>query len=202
MARASFDILRAMELDDLVVAARAGDRQAMKIVLTRATAIVRGFLRWRCAEQELDDLSQTVVARVMPRLHSYRVGGGRAFESWVRGIARNVLREAGAHQQRDGRLGRALADVRPSSDPSPSALVYASQRRALFDQELTRIDDRLSRVLEHVLSCDDLAAFAESEGITLAYARVLKTRAVAVMSERLRACEKTPSSIPRSSSSK
>ena len=194
-----------MTLDGLVVAARAGDQRAWSKLTQSITASVRKlFVQRGHGKHEIEDLTQITLLRVMLRLHSYQpepAVEGRSdqsasdlrFTSWLRGIVRNVSREAWRHRRRTQRLQDRLTHIRRSPTPSLGTQLLTKQRRDLLGDETALLDSRSQRAIANAFG-GDAGTFAEREGITRGYARVVKSRAIAHLRERVRAHENTPSS--------
>jgi RNA polymerase sigma-70 factor (ECF subfamily) len=74
----------------LVVAARAGDRDAMCEIYERHVARVRAHvMRILGDEHDADDVTQQVFAKLLTELHRYRPGEAR-FMAWVLRVAHNA----------------------------------------------------------------------------------------------------------------
>ena len=78
---------------DLVERAKAGDEDARQHLVEASLGYVRTMLlRVAGPSQELDDLQQDVVVRILTNLHRFR--GGDLFSTWVGAICINTARDA------------------------------------------------------------------------------------------------------------
>jgi RNA polymerase sigma factor (sigma-70 family) len=86
--------------DSMVVAARAGDRDALNELLCRHLPVVYALVRQGLDnEHDVDDVVQDVMVRAVRQLPALKSPG--SFRSWLIAI---TVRQIGTHQ---GRLGRA-----------------------------------------------------------------------------------------------
>jgi RNA polymerase sigma-70 factor (ECF subfamily) len=102
-------------VDDLVEAARSGDRAAFGELYERFARLVHGVLLAHVERDDVDDLLQEVFLRAMRQLHTLREPA--AFGSWIATLARN---EARMHH-RARKLTVDLSDdiPGPSVEPAP-----------------------------------------------------------------------------------
>jgi RNA polymerase sigma-70 factor, ECF subfamily len=121
----------------IVVAARAGDRDAMREIYVRYAARVRAHvLRILGDEHDADDVTQQVFAKLLTELDRYRPGEAR-FMAWVLRVAHNAaidhLRRTRTVPYEEVRQLDASAD--PSAEKARTALhtALASLPRAQRD---------------------------------------------------------------------
>ena len=84
--------MSAPTLDDLVRAAQAGDRTAFAAVVEALASDLHAFVAARAPDAEsVEEAVQAAFVTAWERLDDYR--GGGVFAAWLKGIARNRLRE-------------------------------------------------------------------------------------------------------------
>ena len=121
--------------DELVAAARAGDRDAVAELATRYLPLVYSMVG-RAADSDLDvdDIVQETMVRVVTGLAGLRDGG--RFRSWVVTIALRQLTDARgvARQARLSRAGR-LTELVERPDPASDFVGLAMLRQALTREQ-------------------------------------------------------------------
>ena len=169
--------MNANEIDDIIDRVGRGETSAY-------AGIVRAYQHqiWRVAvfalqsREETEDLVQQAFVIAYRDLDRYQ--RGRDFGAWLRGIARNLVREHIRRRVREGRNYRsyhvhlaALGTEDASRDEREASLRKAlgECRDELSDQARTAIELRYERAL-------DFAAIADAIGRTVAGARQLLQR--------------------------
>lgn len=76
---------------ELIASAAGGDRDAQQRLLESQYGFVRRMLYRLAGPNDLDDLQQTVLLKLLTSLGSFR--GRSAFSSWVAGICVNVCKD-------------------------------------------------------------------------------------------------------------
>ncbi len=89
-------------LDALVRSVRSGEREAFRRIVLAVQGELRLFIAWRLGvASEVEDVLQETLLTAYNRLDTYRCGG--TFRAWLRGIARNHIRQT---QRERGRLAQ------------------------------------------------------------------------------------------------
>jgi RNA polymerase sigma-70 factor, ECF subfamily len=137
-------------LDHVMQAAIRGDAQAAHTLVVRVLPRVRNLIRYLVRGDDVDDLTQDALIKVLERLPSFR-GEGR-FESWVDGVTMRVTLRSVSRQRADVRRHQnAPIDevASPSCDrPSPR---YLARRRAVEALDQLPNAQRVALVMHHVL---------------------------------------------------
>ena len=130
--------------DDLVRAAQAGDRGAFASLVESLASDLHAFVAARAPDAEaVEEAVQAAFVTAWERLHEYR--GGGVFPAWLKGIARNRLREDLRARRRHCTLST-QAD-QPWLDACDQALdadseLIAETRLRRLDACLQRLDER------------------------------------------------------------
>lgn len=174
-------------MDQLVVAARNGDREAFE-ALVRATTTEVYTLAYRLTGNEEDarDVVQDAYLRAYKGLARFR--GDAQFSTWMHRITANCASTlmSGRRRRRHEELpdDAAIADLRPESDPAIMAEAGALRQR--LDSALAELPPRLRAVvvLRDVYDLPHEAIAAEL-GISEAAAKVRLHRARRKLRERM-----------------
>jgi RNA polymerase sigma-70 factor (ECF subfamily) len=117
--------------DQLLRAFRRGDATALGTLIGRHQRALHGYLQAMCGSRtEADDLFQETWRRVIRNPRSFR---GGAFNAWLWRIARNLLVDRLRRRRPSVSLddvteaGTAFADLTPSTEPGPAALLEAAE---------------------------------------------------------------------------
>ena len=112
--------------EDLVDAARRGDRTAFSLLVARDRGLVYGYAYARlCDREEAEDVAQETFARAYLSLATLR--GAGAWRAWLLRITANLCTDALRRQQR--RRTQPLDPLWPDGAPSPETQVLATERR-------------------------------------------------------------------------
>jgi RNA polymerase sigma-70 factor (ECF subfamily) len=131
-------------------AAAGGDVQAAQALLLRVLPRVRNLIRYLVRGEDLDDLTQDALLKVLERLASFR-GEGR-FEAWVDGVTvRVTLRNMGKRRMDESRVSAALPDELAGQPGSRPSTRYVSRRRAVEALDQLPMPQRVTLVMHHVL---------------------------------------------------
>jgi RNA polymerase sigma-70 factor (ECF subfamily) len=117
--------------DQLVVLAKAGDREAFGVLTTRHLDRVYQFVQFslKMPGSAAEDLTQEVFLLAFRGLRTF--SGRSLFRTWLYGIAKNVCRRHYATFQRDLRLCETdVALLVPDAQPSVVSVLEAQQARA------------------------------------------------------------------------
>ena len=137
-------------LEAQIEAAIGGDTQAAQALLLRVLPRVRNLIRYLVRSEDLDDLTQDALLRVLERLSSYR-GEGR-FEAWVDGVVvRVTLRNLSKRRVDQSRYQGALPDELASQQGSRPSTRYLARRRAVEALDQLPAPQRITLVMHHVL---------------------------------------------------
>ncbi len=120
----------------LVEAARRGDRSAYGRLYDRYAHMVHGILLARVPPNEVDDLTQDVFLKAMPRLGSLREAA--RFGAWLAAIARN-------------RANDFFRRAKPTADLSESLVVEKIEDRAASSAQIAEA----SAILEAIRTLPD-----------------------------------------------
>ncbi len=139
-----------IDLTPTIHAAQRGDADAMQTLVAAMLPRVRNLVRYLVRGDDIDDLSQDALLKVLERLGSYRAEG--RFESWVDGVTLRVtLRALSKRRAEARRKDHTEADELAQSPHLPTSARYVSRRRAV--QALDQLPDaqRHALVMHHVL---------------------------------------------------
>jgi RNA polymerase sigma-70 factor, ECF subfamily len=171
-------------LDEVVVQALAGDREALGKVLGIIRPIIVRYVRARIGSAErsglsADDVAQEVCLAAITALPRYK-DQGRPFLAFVYGIAAHKV--ADAHRA----AGRNRADAtdtlpdRPSSDIGPEQMAIDSESAARMDRLLAVLPEKQREILIlRVVVGMSAEETAEAVGSTAGAVRVAQHRAIA-----------------------
>ena len=156
------------QLRALIDAAVGGDPHAAQALLLRVLSRVRNLIRYLVRGEDVDDLAQDVLLKLLERLPSYR-GEGR-FEAWVDAVTLRVtLRSMGKRRLDRSRFSREMPDEAPAaSDPAPSPRQLAS-KRAVEALDHLPAAQRVALVMHHVLgmTVNEIAEEVDAPGETV-----------------------------------
>jgi RNA polymerase sigma-70 factor, ECF subfamily len=177
-------------LDEVVVAVRRGDRDAIAAVYLAVAPGLRGFLRRRVGHGEVaDDLVEQAFVALLEQHDGFR-GDGRALRAWLYRTARNDLADwrkradrRSDHELRPAHLARADATAR-ADDPATRV------DDAAFDPELEaalrRCTDEQREVLElRLVAGLPVADVAALTGRTAGAVKLLQHRALRRLAQLL-----------------
>jgi RNA polymerase sigma-70 factor, ECF subfamily len=171
-------------LDEVVVQAVAGDREALARVLGIIRPIVVRYVRARIGSAErsglsADDVAQEVCLAAITALPRYK-DQGRPFLAFVYGIAAHKV--ADAHRA----AGRNRADAtdtlpdRASSDLGPEQMAIDSESAARMDRLLATLPEKQREIIIlRVVVGMSAEETAEAVGSTAGAVRVAQHRAIA-----------------------
>ncbi|HEX2676612.1 MAG TPA: sigma-70 family RNA polymerase sigma factor [Polyangiales bacterium] len=134
-----------------IAAAVSGDAQAAHALVLRVLPRVRNLVRYLVRGDDIDDLSQDALLKILERLHSYRSEG--RFEAWVDGVTMRVtLRNLQKKRADVKRFPRSEVDELASRGTGAhGSATYASRRRAVDALDQLPDAQRLALVMHHVL---------------------------------------------------
>lgn len=140
----------AAELPGLIAAAVGGDPHAAQKLLLRVLVRVRNLIRYLVRGEDVEDLTQDVLLKLLERLPSYR-GEGR-FEAWVDAVTLRVtLRNMGKRRLDWSRFPRDLPDEPPASSSAPPSARHLASKRAVEALDHVPMAQRVALVMHHVL---------------------------------------------------
>lgn len=165
--------MKAATFDDLLSAARHGDRASAGVLWQRHVSFVCGAIRRRLSpalrrRYDSDDIAQSVFADVLRGLPRFENRGEIAFRHWLLLKAENKVRD----KARAFRHGRSVAPERGGSvapdiaGPSRSPSEFAAERSQddRLAEAMRALGDE-SRLLVH-LRAEDGMSFAEIAEVT------------------------------------
>lgn len=144
----------------LIVAARAGDREAFAALVALRDRGLRRFVAARAWDRDqLEEVVQATWVAAWRGLSGWR--GDGPFAAWLTGIARNQLRRAAEdRRRRGGASDEALAGL-AAVDPDAAEAEETEARAARLDDCLARLEPRLrTMLLAHDRDGEALAALA------------------------------------------
>jgi RNA polymerase sigma-70 factor (ECF subfamily) len=149
----------------LVDAARTGDEEALRRLLSQSYPLVR---RWTSAHgadpSEVEDVTQDVMVAVVRKLPSFR--GESRFTSWLYRVCRNAWIDRTKAQQRRERLAAPLESVESTSEGQPAP--HLENPAAVLEQkamreQIIRAFGALSARQREVLDLSDMQGFNSQE---------------------------------------
>jgi RNA polymerase sigma-70 factor (ECF subfamily) len=172
-----------VELQDAVVQARDGDREALAVLYTRYRPEVEAYLRRRvAAPADAEDLAQQTFVRVLGALD--RFDPSRPFNVWLFHIAKNLLRD----YYRTRKVSAPLESDGWNTDPHPSAeeMVTAPLLSADLEAAIAMLPAR-QRWIVRMRFVDDRTPgeIARALGTTEAAVRQAQARALKSLRARL-----------------
>ena len=167
------------ELTGLLLAARDGDRSALRAFVERTQGEVWRFVANQVGTAEADDVTQDAYVRAWRAMPAYRRDSSA--RTWLLAITRRACVDALRRRGRRARLGARLAGVAPRDAPDP-AQVHALD--ALVEQ--LDPDRREAFVLTQLLGCSYAEAAAVC-GVAVGTIRSRVARARADLIEQLAA---------------
>ena len=170
------------ELTRLFLAARDGDRTALRQAVRASQADVWRLARHLVGPDEADDVTQDTFVRAWRALPGYR--GDSSARTWLLSIARRACADAVRRTVRRRRLAERVAGGAGTGASADGSGAHAVG--ALVD-ELPR-DQRVAFVLTQIVGCS-YAEAAEACGVPIGTIRSRVARAREQLVETLRASE-------------
>lgn len=184
--------------------ARAGDVDALEALLKRHEAALRRFLRWRLPRKygallSEDDLMQETYAEAF--LFIGRIEPHRSFESWLRQVALNNLRDAlrGINAMRRGGTGRnvepkrgsesalVLVDALADTATTPSQAAARGEVSGVVAHAIGRLPNAYGEVVRlYDLECVPVEQVARRLGCSVGAVYMRRARALAMLRNLLR----------------
>ncbi len=181
--------------DTLLVAAKAGDKEALGELLVRHGPVVRSGLqinpKWQSV-LEPNDVMQVTYFEAFEQIDRFS-GNGPSFRRWLRRIANNNLKDAIQALERAKRPHPDKRIERTSSEESPEALfgmlkgasntpskhAAMNEVRALLESEIDRLPSDYRKVIrEHFLDGHSVSEIAKDMGRTAGAVHLLRIRAL------------------------
>jgi len=152
--------------------ARAGDPRALRQFYDGHQAQVRGHLyRLLGPDSEIDDLVQTVFARVFIALSSFK--GSSTLSTWIYRITTNTTHNLLRHRFRRGRVKAAFQ-------------WWLSGRATQLQASQSDVRDEASRVLQHLApDLREVFVFYHYEGLTLQEIAQILDKPLSTIGDRL-----------------
>jgi len=149
---------------------------------------LRRFIRMQNNTTESDeDIFQEAVATAFQEVERgrYQPRNGVPFTAYVKGIARNKIREARRRTQRWGMVPLEVVEFSLADSPvkQPEAAYERRQRQAHFYQGLAQLPDGRKQVLERVVRGEGTAEIAAAMHISEDLVRQHKSRGIRVLRE-------------------
>jgi RNA polymerase sigma-70 factor (ECF subfamily) len=143
---------------------QSGDLEALKELLTLHEASVTRYIKSKTHRQDVDDRRQEVWVRVMNRAASFDTEAKGRFDTWLIGIAWNVVREARVHRF-PGDL-ETPEDVSDLQDAVPEQAEHEQRQRAIKRAVASLPDDQRQAVLLHYFGGKSMDEVAEAAATT------------------------------------
>jgi RNA polymerase sigma-70 factor (ECF subfamily) len=168
------------ELEQLVAAARGGDRAAFQKLVEQTTPLVRRAVGGLVRPEHVDDVVQNVYLKLYEQLDRYQVQEGSRFQAWLAVVARRTALDFLRRER------RAMQTVSLDSDAGQAALEETVDRGATLDREvlasiqdvLTQLSERERQmVLMHYMAGQSYAEIAQATGTSPNTVRTLLARA-------------------------
>jgi RNA polymerase sigma-70 factor (ECF subfamily) len=158
----------------LVVAARAGSRDAFDVLVDRYRApVVRLAYRLTRDADEAKDIAQDAFFRAYRRLADFHPD--RPFARWLFVIARNASLDALRRRRRAAALG---SEGEPLQEPGPEEIALRNEEAERVRQALESLPDRYRLVLElYYVSGLRYREIAEALGIPIGTVKTFLSRA-------------------------
>lgn len=142
----------------LVVRAQGGDREALRLLLTRhADALYSRVILPRAGDPSVaEDILKDTMVTAIEKIDTFR-WQGRSIYFWLRQIAANKVIDHHRGTGRAGRLVRALTGepepaILPTRSPDPEAVLIAQEERRLnaerIQAAMQQINPRYRRAIE------------------------------------------------------
>jgi len=166
----------------LVVAARAGSRDAFDVLVDRYRApVVRLAYRLTRDADEAKDIAQDAFFRAYRRLADFHPD--RPFSRWLFVIARNASLDALRRRRRAAALG---SDGNPQHEPGPEEIALRNDEAERVRQALEALPDRYRLVLElYYVSGLRYREIAVALGIPIGTVKTFLSRAKRQLREEL-----------------
>lgn len=146
------------ELEDLILRARGGDREAAELLARAYERRVRTQIRCRLASDlrarvDTDDVFQSTITASLEDLKGMEFRGERAFVAWLSTVAeRRVLDTAKRHraERRDVRRQRPLVSAQGvrADETSPVEAAIRDEVQRAMREVMSRLPDRDRRLIE------------------------------------------------------
>ena len=170
--------------DELLRAARAGDRNARQRLCSRCLPLLRSWARrWlpraHAGINDADDLVQIVLLRALNRFDEFEVRGTASFLAYLRQILLNEVRAELRKQRRRGEALEFDEGQAPSRDPVLD-LLLGHERECAYLAALRRLSDcqrrHLALRIDGGLSFSEIAACTgnSEDGARMRVARALR----------------------------
>jgi RNA polymerase sigma factor (sigma-70 family) len=130
-----------MSLDALLAASRSGEPEARRALIDALYHSLRGFFRRHCSSFDAEDLVQTTILRILPKIDGFEPRHSRSFEALVFMTAGRVLFTKQRSWSRErARFAESLAamSVVLALDTSVTGRLA---RREVAEQVLAKIDE-------------------------------------------------------------
>jgi RNA polymerase sigma-70 factor (ECF subfamily) len=168
------------ELEQLVEAARNGDRAAFQKLVEQTTPLVRRAVGSLVRPDYVDDVVQNVYLKLYEQLGHYQVQVGSRFQAWLAVVARRTALDFLRRER------RAMQTVSLDSEAGQTALEEAVDSGAMLDKDVTSaIQDVLTHLSErerqmvvmHYMAGQSYAEIAQATGTSPNTVRTLLARA-------------------------
>ena len=194
--------LAIVDLDGLLRAARAGGKRETDQLYVALRKAIASRLRHKLGFRgdDIYDLTQETLVRVLERLPGFEPQYPGAFPKWVyeitRRVAANHRSRVGNHKVRHAMLNRTADFYTPPM--SPTTALDTSKKLALVESKAAELKTPLQKAIEHRLAGRTSREAAEIDGVSEATARRHAAESVAKVRKKL--AQEWPSEIESPSS--
>jgi len=173
------------ELDALVVRIRDGDREAFVELIEATQDEVRCFIAVvALSADQIEEAVQAAYVTAYEHLDDYRVTG--TFLPWLKGIARNRLRQETAHRRRWLSADQAFFESLLQSSEPPAAEVPQADLLLALEECLGRLAEPAQRLVrDFYRDPSALEALAREQGRTRAAVAMALSRIRGVLRDCL-----------------
>jgi RNA polymerase sigma-70 factor (ECF subfamily) len=170
-------------VEDVVLLALRGDRDAEAEVCRRIMGAVRAFAARRLTGSAVDDFAQDVLLLVIDALREGRIEEPAHVASFALGVCRNLARERARASDRRAELLQRFGMTEEDLVVFDAPLML---RRAHLEDCFSKLTERARQVIRATF-CDDEddAPIADALAISTANVRVIRHRAIAALRECL-----------------
>jgi RNA polymerase sigma factor (sigma-70 family) len=197
-------IVHVVDLDDLIDAARAGDRQAREKLGRWLTDELLAFFAGHFKDHEIGDLVQQTLLELLQKLDEYEYRGPGLFQRWVHRFAgfkaKTKTRDVHRKRAREQKLRTELV-----AEPlTPDSMIYGLEFEEHLEECMVQLPPHEREALEHWRqggADEELAAIAGVSANAIACRRHRGRKRLKALLGAALATPAPPPSPPRSPSS-
>jgi RNA polymerase sigma factor (sigma-70 family) len=141
--------VHAVELDDLIDAARAGDRQALEGLGRWLSRELMSFFTGYFKDDDINDMVQQTIVDVLEKLHKYEDRGPDSFRRWVRSFAVFEAKTKTREPHRKRAREKKIRELPVEPVLSPDSLIYGEELEEHVERCLAQLPAHQREALEH-----------------------------------------------------